>query len=180
MNITQTKIQNTSKKISTLLKIGWVIMLIITILALFSLAVLFFSNDETKISFLSAFDVTSQSGSLINLSSSILFIMFISTILYSTCMSIILYTAHLIFKNVSEEGTPFNHEHIGRIKIIAFMVIGLSILESFSDGLLSLFTDNNIMLNIDFNGIILGIIIYCLALFFDYGCQLQKQSDETL
>ena len=29
-------------------------------------------------------------------------------------------------------------------------------------------------------GLIVGIIIYCISLIFDYGCELQQQSDETL
>lgn len=180
MNIIETKISSTSRRISLLLKIGSFAMLIVTALALVGIGILSFSETATRDSFLAAFNTTASNGMTLEIIPQNLFVMFFFMVAYSVCMCIVLYSTHLIFKNVSEEYTPFKHKHIVRIKRIAFMVIGLSILGSFSDGLFGLFTINELAWHIDFSGIVLGIVIYCLALFFDYGCELQRQSDETL
>lgn len=180
MNSIEKRISNTSKHISLLLKIGSYVLLMVTALAIIGLGVLSFANTETKASFLAAFHTTASNGMILEIIPRHLYIMLASMALYSVCLYMVIYNTYLIFKNVSEECTPFHHKHIVRIKRIACMVIGLSIIGSFSDGLFDLFTINELVWRIDFNGIILGIIIYCLAFFFDYGCELQKQSDETL
>lgn len=174
------KISNTSRQIILLLKIGSLAMLIITALAVAGIGILSFSQESTRDSFLRAFNTTASNGVTLEVIPQSLFVMFVFMFLYSVCMYLVLYSTHLIFKNVSEECTPFNQKHIVRIKRIAFMVIGLSIIGSVSESLFDLYTVNEMMWRIDFAGIILGIIIYCLALFFNYGCRLQQQSDETL
>lgn len=180
MNMIETRISKTSKHISDFLKIGSLVMLIVMALAVFGICILSFSGTETKASFLAAFNTTASNGITLEIIPQHLFMMFISMILYSACLCVVFYSTHLLFKDVSREHTPFNHKHTIRIKRIAIMVIVLSIIGSFSDGLFDLFTISEMAWRIDFNGIILGMIIYCLALFFDYGCELQRQSNETL
>lgn len=180
MNIIETKISNASRRISVLLKTGSFVMLIVTALAVLGMGILSFTSTETKASFLAAFNTTASNGETLEIIPEHLFVMFVFMMLYSVCMCIVLYSTHLLFRDVSKEHTPFMHKHIVRIKRIAITVIGISILGSCSDGLFDLFTVNELAWRIDFSGIILGVIIYCLALFFDYGCELQRQSDETL
>lgn len=180
MNIIETKISKTSKRISIFLKIGSFIMLILAALAVVAIGFIAFSNSEVKTSFLAEFNLITKSGITLEVVPEHLFVMFILMMLYSVFMFFVLYIAHSIFRDVSIENTPFNHKHVVRIKIIAIMIIVISIIGSFSNGLFYLFSASSLECRADVGGIILGIIVYCLALFFDYGCELQRQSDETL
>ena len=42
------------------------------------------------------------------------------------------------------------------------------------------YTIGELTWRINIIGIIVAIIIYCISLIFSYGCDLQKESDETL
>lgn len=178
MNLIESKINKTSGRVSLLLKLASILMVLITILGILGICILTFSGSNTKESFVAAFTTTANNGA--SLTPQALFALFVSMILYSIVMCIIFYNIYLIFRDTKSERTPFRHKHAVRIKRISLLVIIMSLINSGSSSLFDLFTLNKMVWNIDFSGFFLGIIIYCLALFFDYGCELQKQSDETL
>ena len=55
MEANQQKIRNVSKKISIVLKLGFIVSNVIVILSLIAIGILVFSEDNTKSSFLSYF-----------------------------------------------------------------------------------------------------------------------------
>lgn len=56
----------------------------------------------------------------------------------------------------------------------------LSIVGSCSDALVDYYTIGELTWRIHIIGIIVAVIIYCISLIFSYGCDLQRESDETL
>lgn len=180
MNKLQRKIQKTSHKISIALKTGFIIMLVIPLLAAAGILILAFSSEAVRQSFLDAFNMTAYNGAIIAIVPQNLLVLFIFMIIYAVLMSFILHTAYTIFRDISMEYTPFKHKNIKRIKGIAAMTVILSAAGSFFDTIADIYMIGEASWHINFMGIILGIIIYCFALIFDYGCQLQLQSDETL
>lgn len=176
----EAKITRTSKWISALLKIVGVITLIVVIASILGIGILIASGGDLQNTFISAFTVTSGSNELVITSVNTVILSLIYMTLVSLCMLAILYQTHLIFRDVSKEGTPFQHKHIQRIKMIAYFVGFLGILVSVVDSLIDSNMMNTYTLNIDFTSILVGFIIYTLALFFEYGCELQQLSDETL
>lgn len=78
------------------------------------------------------------------------------------CMAIVLHFVGKVFKNFMESYTPFAPAILKNLKIV-FILLTLFTLRS-SVGI----------------GIIVGLASWCVINIFEYGCELQKQSDETL
>lgn len=76
--------------------------------------------------------------------------------------------------------TPFTHENTTRIKKVAIITAILSIVGSYSDSLVDYYTIGELTWRVNIIGMIVAIIVYCISLIFSYGCDLQKESDETL
>lgn len=87
-----------------------------------------------------------------------------------------------IFLEIHREGTPFSVSHVIRIKKAAALALILSILSGTDQNVETaiLTGEPMILVGIEVLWILFAVIIYCLAHIFDYGCQLQQESDETL
>ncbi len=62
----------------------------------------------------------------------------------------------------------------------ALICLLLGILGSCSDALVDYYTIGAPAWNISPAGLVMGLVLYCLSLIFEYGCGLQQLSDETL
>lgn len=179
MKTIQQKIQSVSKKVSTALKIGYVLMALAACLSTVGFFILLLGNG-VKDSFMGAFDIVSKNGTVLNISEENLKVLFLYSIAYSLLMGGILFTVWQIFRDISRECTPFNAKHTGRIKAVSIMFIVVSAAGSCFDSLADLYSVGKTTWNVDVMGIVFGALIYCIALVYDYGCELQQQADETL
>lgn len=78
-----------------------------------------------------------------------------------------------IFKDISMDETPFQMKQVARIKKIAILYFVISLMDFGVKQISFTFTLNLI-------GILGGLMLWGIALIFEYGCELQKESDETL
>lgn len=78
---------------------------------------------------------------------------------------VILALSRQIFRGISQDGTPFRQIHVRRMKWIALLVFVASFIHFFSIQLI---------------GCLAALLIWCISMVLDYGCQLQQESDETL
>lgn len=78
------------------------------------------------------------------------------------CLVVVLHFVGRIFKTFRESYSPFQPEIIKNLRI-TFILLTLYTLTS-SMGI----------------GLIVGLASWCVLNIFEYGCELQKQSDETL
>ena len=88
-------------------------------------------------------------------------------------LSLLFKQARDIFKDISQDSSPFELKHVKRIKKIAIFFFVISLLDFQSTGFTFSFTLN-------FIGIVGALMLWCISLIFEYGCQLQRESDETL
>lgn len=70
-----------------------------------------------------------------------------------------------IFQDMAREGTPFRTVQVHRMKTIALLIFLSSFINLFS---------------IQLSTWVVALLIWVMALVFDYGCHLQRESDETL
>lgn len=180
MDSTQLKISSASRRMTAILKIAGAVTSIATVLVLMAICILTFSGETVKQSFLSAFQVTAHNGTTLCLSAQSLFIMFSFALIDAAVMTIIIFLVHAIFHDTAKCGTPFSHKNTDRIKRIAILAIGLSLIGSCSDALVDYYTIGSLPWRVNMVGLLIGVTIYCIALIFRYGCDLQRQSDETL
>lgn len=68
-----------------------------------------------------------------------------------------------LFRNINKDYSPFIPENVKLIKIIAVFVAVIVLLET---GIVP--------------AIMIGLMLWAVALLFDYGCELQNESDEII
>ena len=180
MKPSQEKIMSMSKKISIVLKLGFIVSNVIVILSLVAISILVFSGEDIKSSFLAAFNVTANNGTTISIAAQSLLVMFAFMLIDTILISFAIFFVYAIFNEIRKGFTPFSHENTTRIKKIALLAAILSIVGNYSDALVDYYTIGELTWRINIIGIIVAIIIYCISLIFSYGCDLQKESDETL
>lgn len=180
MNLSQKKMQSASKKITVILKLGFTVCIIIEILALMAIGILIFSGENVKSSFLTAFDVTANNGTTISLAPQSLLVMFLLSLVDALLISAVIILIHAIFNDMKRGSTPFLRRNTMRIKGVAIIAIILSIIGSYSDALVDYYTIGELTWKVNAAGLIIGMVVYCISFIFDYGCDLQQESDETL
>lgn len=180
MNLYQRKISIISKIMALIFKIAGIVTGIISALAICAICILAFTNGEVKQSFIDAFKVTANNGTIISITSDSLLVMFFFMLINTSLMTLIIAFVYDIFCNIGKSFTPFTIKVANRIKQIAIIFIVLSLIGGFSNALVDYYTIGELTWRIDFAGLLSGMVILCLALIFRYGCDLQKQSDETL
>lgn len=180
MKPSQEKIRNMSKKLSIVLKLGFIVSNVIVVLSLIAIGILVFSGEDTKSSFLAAFNVTANNGTTISIEARSLLIMFAFMLIDTMLISHTIFFVYAVFNEIRKGYTPFSHENTARIKKIAVITAILSIVGSYSDALVDYYTIGELTWRVNIIGLIVAIIIYCISLVFSYGCDLQRESDETL
>jgi len=180
MKPSQEKIMSMSKKISIVLKLGFIVSNVIVILSLIAIGILVFSGEETKLSFLAAFNVTANNGTTISIAAQSLLVMFAFMLIDTILISLAIFFVYAIFDKIRKGFTPFTHENTTRIKKVAIITAILSIVGSYSDSLVDYYTIGELTWRGNIIGMIVAIIVYCISLIFSYCCDLQKESDETL
>ena len=68
-----------------------------------------------------------------------------------------------LFRNINKDYSPFTPENVKLIKFIAVFIAVITLLEL---GLIP--------------AVFVGFVIWAVALLFDYGCELQTESDEII
>lgn len=87
------------------------------------------------------------------------------------CIFFILLYLQRIFRCVGEGTTPFVPDTSRRLRKIGLLILILGFFRGFPGPVDPLAI---------IDGFIYAFILFCLALVFDYGCELQKEIDETL
>ncbi|WP_019849293.1 hypothetical protein [Desulfitobacterium sp. PCE1] len=84
-----------------------------------------------------------------------------------------------IFKTIEKNNSPFINSIPKRMKAIALLIFIVSLFLSPGYGLINVFSLRFLSFE-NFIGIIIAGVFYSFAIMFEYGCLLQKESDETL
>ena len=100
--------------------------------------------------------------------------------------------AVFLLLSIRKEETPFTAKNVKLLKVVAIMLMAFEPLQVIS-ARIPLVGESTVMdggttvptvhsMSYFPSGVILvvGIVVFCVALIFDYGISLQKQSDETL
>ena len=106
----------------------------------------------------------------------------IITMIRSGIMATIIFIASFIFRDISREYTPFTKKSSDKIKVISLLLLAneilLSPLQLFI--VMALVPEVNAAVSFNIGNIIAAVIFFCFSLVFEYGCVLQKESDEIL
>lgn len=78
------------------------------------------------------------------------------------CFAVVMHFVGKVFQNIKESYSPFRPEIVKNLKV-AFVLITVLVLQ------------NSLLI-----GAVVGFSLWCVLQIFEYGCELQRQSDETL
>lgn len=178
MNAIQKKIQVTSRVVAILTKILYITMTIAVCFEVAGIIWFMVSPEASSISWggikiIPPFSLANYVGIGTDL----------MTDVASQCFFIaILVSANRIFKSLSREYSPFTQKTVKGMKRIAILLLIDSIVAPQVDSAIkkSVSIATGALHNFSDELIILAIVLYCFSLIFQYGVELQRQSDETL
>ena len=94
----------------------------------------------------------------------------------------LLWNVEGIFKSVLKEQSPFGAEVSRYLKKISIFILVLSLVPALLGTILmqSICPDSELVFPISVGGIIAGVVMFIIGMFFKYGAELQLKDDETL
>lgn len=110
-------------------------------------------------------------------------IMMIQTVLYAGVGAILFFITSFIFKDMSLGNTPFSAANSNRLKVISLLLVAYSVVIPPLQLFLSLIISPQASIfisPINFGLLVFAAMFFCLALIFEYGAELQRESDEML
>lgn len=92
-----------------------------------------------------------------------------------------MYQAGLIFRSIANAESPFIVENVKHLKRIAWGIALMAVVPTVVSGMASVLLGGvTFSVNLELAYIVLTVLFFCLAAIFDYGAELQRESDETL
>ena len=182
MNETRQKIAKTSGLVAIVLKIGIIITTIGIGAVMIGLGVLVFADADVARSLHDAVMITNKGVPTTEIAISNMIPLVALLIVQLAMVFVVLLIIHRIFTTISREHTPFMVVNVKRMKQVAILLLVMESVE----GTLGFIVQRVVTVqglynySIDLTWVLIAGVIYCIALIFDYGCQLQQQSDETL
>jgi len=93
-----------------------------------------------------------------------------------------------LLNSIRKEETPFTKKNAKKLKIVALLLVAYEIYFIISQRIFYSFffrfenPNHTVLFETSFGGVVmvLGLVIFCIALVFEYGITLQNQVDETL
>ena len=95
--------------------------------------------------------------------------------------SFIMLLAEKVLRTVDTESTPFVKENVRRIKNIAILMATLSVVPSWFSQIIGFICGSReLIMQVELGKLVLALVVWCIALIFEYGVALQEREDETL
>ena len=91
-------------------------------------------------------------------------------------MIIILENVEKLFNNIKNNNTPFIMDNVNYIKRIAYLLIGLIIIEPISSIIIDLLLHGSGEAHIGLISIVEILIIFSMSYIFEYGYEIQKET----
>ena len=166
--------QKTLKKsacfISILLNIGCIIFGILSVLLLLGIIGIVFTQLFSPEMFREAWATAVQAGQSLSFGQCVFF--FFCCLGEFICIFLALYNAKRIFGCIGKGNSPFTAETASQIRKIALYVLVFAVFSAFSVFKMAF--------SQFFMSGLFALILFCISLIFDYGCELQQEVDETL
>ena len=179
---TISRIRRFSGNANTVIKVMLVMICAAGALALISAAAM--SKD------LNAPIITGADGSVSQISSASAFSEAVEWLMNCGILTAILLTAQKMTSVIAHDGQPFSENISCRLKKISILLILLALIPPFvniilksvfiSGGLLPGYFLNVQQIVYSVSDIFTAAILFIIAKVFEYGCELQRESDETL
>lgn len=156
--------------ISILLNIGCIIFGVMSVLLFAGIMVIVCAQLFSSEMFQEAWGTAIKAGQTLSFGQCVFF--FICCLGELICIFLALYNAKRIFGCIGKGNSPFTDTTAIQIRKIALYVLLFAVFS-----VLSVF---KMAFSSFFMCALFALILYCISLIFDYGCELQQEIDETL
>ena len=163
-------LKKSARFISILLNIGCIILGILSVSLLLGIMVIVCTQLFSPEMFREAWGTAVQAGQTLSFGQCVFF--FICCLGEFICIFLAFYYAKRIFGCIGKGNSPFTDTTAAQIRKIALFVLLFAVFS-----VLSVF---KITFSSFFICAVFALILYCISLIFDYGCELQQEIDETL
>lgn len=163
-------LKKSARFISILLNVGCIIFGVMSVLLFTGITVIACAKLFSSEMFLEAWGTAIKADQTLSFGQCAFF--FICCLGELICIFLALYNAKRIFGCIGKGNSPFTDTTAIQIRKIALYVLlfaVFSVLSVFKMDFLSFFMCA-----------LFALILYCISLIFDYGCELQQEVDETL
>ena len=167
----QKTLKKSARFISILLNIGCIILGILSVSLLLGIMVIVCTQLFSPEMFREAWGTAVQAGQTLSFGQCVFF--FFCCLGEFICIFLALYNAKRIFGCIGKGNSPFTVTTGIQIRKIAVYVLLFAVFS-----VLSVF--NLISFPAFFMCALFALILFCISLIFDYGCELQREVDETL
>ena len=122
------------------------------------------------------------SGTITTMTAAETAVLFGALALYTFMCIGLLWNVEGLFKSILKGQAPFSEAVSHYLKKIALFIVLLSLAPALiaSIVLKAIAPETELTFPIEFGGVVAGIVLLVIAMFFDYGNELQKSDDETL
>jgi len=99
-------------------------------------------------------------------------------------IAVMFFLAYMLFRNINESETPFSTENVKILKWVSYLLLILAVPVSIIIGILVIHYSSWDVDAATWVGglplVFVAVLFYFMAHVFEYGAELQKESDETL
>ncbi len=180
MEAAQEKLRRVSRAMTVIFRIAAAAAGVCAALCVGGIGVLVWGGEERKRSFLASYDVTANNGTVLHIAPRQLGLMFLFAAVETVLLTALFWLIARIFRGVAESLTPFTLQTARRVELAAGLLVVMGFAGGFSDAVTDYFTLGEFTWGVDLPVLLGGAVVFCLALAFRYGCELQRLSDETL
>ena len=163
-------LKKSARFISILLNIAYIIFGVLSVSLFVGIMIFICVRLFSPEMFQEAWETAIRAGQTLSFGRCVFF--FICCLGEFVCIFLALYNAKRIFGCIGKGNSPFTAQTAIRIRKIALYVLlfaVFSMLSVFKIAFLSFFMC-----------VLFALILFCISLIFDYGCELQQEVDETL
>lgn len=164
------KLKTSAHFLSLILNIGCIIMGTLSVLLPIGIICMVCIPLFAPETFQSTWNAICSSGQARSFSQYILF--FLCCSVEFTCLFFIFYNAKKIFSCIGKGHSPFTKKTAIQIRKMAIYVMSYGVISAIP------------IFKISFLSLLIcclfALILFCISLIFDYGCELQQEVDETL
>ena len=163
-------LKKSARFISILLNVGCIIFGVMSVLLFTGITVIACAKLFSSEMFLEAWGTAIKAGQTLSFGQCVFF--FICCLGEFICIFLAFYYAKRIFGCIGKGNSPFTDTTAAQIRKIVLFVLLFAVFS-----VLSVF---KMTFSSFFICAVFALILYCISLIFDYGCELQQEIDETL
>src|SRR5574344_1887581 len=153
-----------SKVISVIMKIGYIVMLVMTCISASSLIFMAVTGGKTSVKIAGGHKIAITDE--LSKTPKELVVIFILT--------------QRVFQNINLTGNPFTEKHVKTVRVIGILVVIMNIVVPVVADIGEFVAGTDLLKGYtEAPGIVVGIIIFCLSYIIDYGCALKEEYDKS-